>query len=217
MSLVVEKVSGMALEDYFQQNIFRSVERESISFPQVDGSHADPVILHRPLGITDTSFHPNPNQVYMAYANESDPSQPFKLAEHWPTSGKDQFGGAGLHGSARSWLRMLRALLRGGELDGERILTQASVDAMFADQLTNDGQRETCPDFAQIGYPVPARNEQSLKGLTFGFGGALNATELMTGRAPGTLVWRGMAVCAAFFRPPPPFYASIRGTDTRNL
>lgn len=153
-------------------------------------------MTHRPLGITDTSFHPNPKQIYMAYANESDPSQPFKLAEHWPTSGKDHFGGAGLHGSARSWLKMLRALLRGGELDGERILTQESVDAMFTDQLANDGQRETCPDFAQIGYPVPARNEQSLEGLTFGFGGALNATELKTGRAPGTLVWRGMAVRA---------------------
>ncbi|GAA5975495.1 hypothetical protein JCM10908_005178 [Rhodotorula pacifica] len=169
MSLVVEKVSGLPLEEYFQQNIFG------------------------PLGITDTSFHPDPKQVYMAYANESDPSQPFKLAEHWPTSGMDHFGGAGLHGSARSWLRMLRALLRGGELDGKRILSEKSVELMFTDQLTNEGQRETCPDFAQIGYPVPARNVQSLKGLTFGFGGALNASELNTGRAPGTLVWRGMA------------------------
>ncbi|GAA5880509.1 hypothetical protein JCM3774_000632 [Rhodotorula dairenensis] len=169
MSLVVEKIAGIPLEDYFQRHIFG------------------------PLGITDTSFHPNPQQIYMAYADESDPSQPFKLAEHWPTSGSDHFGGAGLHGSARSWLRLLRALLRGGELDGARILSQASVDAMFSDQLTNDGQRASCPDFAQIGFPVPARNEISLKGLTFGFGGALNATRLETGRAPGTLVWRGMA------------------------
>lgn len=140
----------------------------------------------------------------MAYANESDPSEPFKLAEHWPTSGSDHFGGAGLHGSARSWLRLLRALLRGGELDGARILSRASVDAMFSDQLTNEGQRKTCPDFAQIGFPVPARNETSLKGLTFGFGGALNATRLETGRAPGTLVWRGMAVRALSGLPRPP-------------
>lgn len=147
-----------------------------------------------PLGIHDTSFEPNPKQIHMAYADEQNPGGPLRIAEHPPTCGSQRFGGAGLRGSSRSWLRLLRALLRGGELDGKRILKKETVDLMFQDQLWNDGQRKTCPAYAEIGYPVPARTKETVGGMTFGFGGALNPVPGTTGRPAGTLVWRGMAV-----------------------
>ncbi len=44
-------------------------------------------------------------------------------------------GGHGLYSTPRDYIRFQRALLRGGELDGVRILEQATVDAAFSDQL----------------------------------------------------------------------------------
>ena len=41
-------------------------------------------------------------------------------------------GGHGLYSTPRDYIRFERALLRGGELDGERILAQATVDAAFS-------------------------------------------------------------------------------------
>jgi CubicO group peptidase (beta-lactamase class C family) len=45
------------------------------------------------------------------------------------------FGGAGLICSASDYLRFARMLAQGGALDGERILSRASVDAMAQNQL----------------------------------------------------------------------------------
>ncbi|BGP54577.1 hypothetical protein JCM8202v2_002164 [Rhodotorula sphaerocarpa] len=169
LSLVVEAVSGLDLETYFQRNLFE------------------------PLGIRDTSFKPDSKKILMAYADEKNPSGPLRLGIHPPTSGDAKFGGAGLLGSPRSFLRLLRAILRGGELDGQRILKQATVDSMFEEQLWTEGQKSSAPAFTQIGHPVPARTEETIKGMSFGFGGALNPTQGTTGRPAGTLVWRGMA------------------------
>ena len=44
-------------------------------------------------------------------------------------------GGHGLYSTPRDYIRFERALLRGGELDGERILTQETVDAAFTNQI----------------------------------------------------------------------------------
>jgi methyl acetate hydrolase len=44
-------------------------------------------------------------------------------------------GGGGLVATASDYLRLLRALLRGGELDGARVLGAEFVEMMFSDQL----------------------------------------------------------------------------------
>ncbi|MEI4274197.1 serine hydrolase domain-containing protein [Klenkia sp. LSe6-5] len=44
-------------------------------------------------------------------------------------------GGHGLYSTPRDYIRFERALLRGGELDGTRILREDTVDAAFTDQL----------------------------------------------------------------------------------
>ena len=44
-------------------------------------------------------------------------------------------GGHGLYSTPRDYIRFERMLLRGGELDGERILTQETVDAAFTNQI----------------------------------------------------------------------------------
>ena len=44
-------------------------------------------------------------------------------------------GGHGLYSTPRDYIRFERALLRGGELDGERILRRSTVDAAFTNQI----------------------------------------------------------------------------------
>lgn len=113
---------------------------------------------------------------------------------------KEHFGGAGLKGSAPSYLRFIQAILRGGELDGARILKQETVDLMFEEHLTTDQQRA---DFGVFGTndqePFTRKAGKPLSDMTFGLGGGLSGKGVASGRGARTLTWSGMAV-----RPPLP-------------
>lgn len=154
---------------------------------------------YRPLGIDDLSFMPNPKQMPMAFENSATPDGPYTIRANDPMSEKQHFGGAGLKGSPRSYLKIIRALLRGGELDGKRILRQETVDLMFKEQLTNDEQRQAFQQMAQLNFD-PAIRKAGGKvdpATTHGYGGGLHA-ESPTGKALGTLSWSGMAVSFSY-------------------
>lgn len=91
-----------------------------------------------PLGMTDTTFRPDDAQrarlpgVKQRDSDGGLPDSPVEL----PPDPEFDSGGGGLYSTASDYLRFLRALLRGGELDGARVLSNAMVDAMFTDQLT---------------------------------------------------------------------------------
>ena len=105
---VVEKVSGLPLEDYFRQNIFT------------------------PLGMPDTSYYRAEGQGG-APGDGQPPAADGSLAKDAvqpPTSGFTPIGGGGLSSTADDYIRFTRALLNGGELDGARILSPASVAVM---------------------------------------------------------------------------------------
>src|SRR6266550_2927278 len=54
-------------------------------------------------------------------------------------------GGHGLYGPPSDYIKFQRALLRGGELDGTRILRQATVDDAFANQIGDLDFPADCP------------------------------------------------------------------------
>jgi methyl acetate hydrolase len=89
-----------------------------------------------PLGMTDTTFLPDDAQrmrlppVKSRWADGSLQDSAMELPEPEFYS-----GGGGLVATASDYLRLLRALLRGGELDGARILGTEYVEMMFSDQL----------------------------------------------------------------------------------
>ena len=62
------------------------------------------------------------------------------------------FGGEGAYATAGDYIRFLRAVLRGGELDGARILQPETVGLMFTDHLD--------------GIPLPEVMESALPELT---------------------------------------------------
>jgi len=109
---VVEVVSGMELEQFFAQRIFK------------------------PLGMTDSGFWvSDPAKQARIAAAQADPATgiqpvlPDKTVKSW------QSGGGGMVSTAGDYARFCQMLLNAGELDGVRILSSKSVELMTHDRL----------------------------------------------------------------------------------
>jgi methyl acetate hydrolase len=97
-------------------------------------------------------------------------------------------GGHGLYSTPRDYIRFERALLRGGELDGARILEESTVDAAFSNQI---GEL----DFpAEIPTADPATTDSFNvgPGWKWGYGLLLNTADLPRRRRAGTGAWAGL-------------------------
>ncbi len=164
---LVEKVSGVSLEDYFRRNIFTS------------------------LGMPDTFyFVPKEKEARLVTVNRrradgalaTDSAQP-------PTSGFTPVGGGGLTSTAHDYIRFTRMILNGGELDGARILAAGSVAQMSRNQIGSVGvpalksaMPERSEDFSFI---ADGRDKWGL--------GFLITTDAVTGkRSAGSLSWGGI-------------------------
>ncbi|GAA6007299.1 hypothetical protein JCM10207_001576 [Rhodosporidiobolus poonsookiae] len=171
LTRVVENVSGLDLESYVQKNIFG------------------------PLGITDISYNVNPAQIDMAFAKLENevPVGPYEFRLPDRMSTKHRYGGAGLKGPASSYLKLIRALLRGGELDGARILRPETVEMMFEPQLDAHQARMLQDAEWKGSEPFSRRKGKSLEDANWGLGGMLCGTGLASGRSAGSLHWSGMA------------------------
>jgi CubicO group peptidase (beta-lactamase class C family) len=111
---VVEAVSGQDLASYLEENVFA------------------------PLGMSDTTFAPTSEQrarMMSIHSRSSDGALavsdldvPVAEPEFWAA-------GHGAHGTPRDYARLMAALLRGGELDGNRILREETAELMFTDHL----------------------------------------------------------------------------------
>ncbi|GAA5891515.1 hypothetical protein JCM6882_004498 [Rhodosporidiobolus microsporus] len=169
LTRVVENVSGSTLEGYVQKHIFG------------------------PLGITDISYTASPAQIDMAFVDTANPAAPYRFERNKPFSPTFHYGGAGLKGSAPSYLKLLRAILRGGELDGVRILKPETVDLMFTPQLNESQARDLQENEKRGSEPFTRRAGKSLEDANWGLGGMLCGTGLSSGRGAGSLHWSGMA------------------------
>ena len=130
LGLVVEKAAGQDLEAYLCKHVFE------------------------PLGMTDTTFSPDAAQRERLMAiHKRMPNGSLALSDfEMPEEPEMAFGGEGAYSTGGDYMRFLRALLRGGELDGNRILRSETVDLMFADHLE--------------GAPLPEIMESAVPELT---------------------------------------------------
>jgi CubicO group peptidase (beta-lactamase class C family) len=120
LGCVVERVSGMSLDEFFRARITG------------------------PLGMNDTHFFvpiPKTDRLVAVYA--SDTSNHISRAPagalgqgHFVSGPRRNYsGGAGLVSTARDYARLLQMLLNGGELEGVRILSPAAVQLMATNQI----------------------------------------------------------------------------------
>lgn len=167
--LAVERVTGRTLDHYFADNIFT------------------------PLGMRDTGFglwHGMPERAAATCYRRPDGAL---VAIEAPASDPDAWefrsGGAGLSATAGDYIRLLRMLLGGGILDGARVLAQATVDAMWDNQigdLTAGALQTAVPEFCCPYDPFPGQNAQwSLLGL-------MNPQRLEGRRHAASAAWCGL-------------------------
>jgi methyl acetate hydrolase len=97
-------------------------------------------------------------------------------------------GGHGLYSTPRDYIRFERALLRGGELDGARILSQATVDAAFSNQI---GDLEFPPDIPTCD-PNATDHFALGPGFKWGYGLLLNPVDAPGGRKAWSGAWAGL-------------------------
>ena len=165
---MVEVASGQDLESYFRDHLFR------------------------PLGIADTGFVLQSRwKGRLAQVHARDASGRLTPIESLPPAENPEFfpGGGGLFSTARDYLTFLQALLRGGELNGARILKPETVALMGQNHM---GALNVLP---MKTYNPRVSNDCELFpgmdkkwGLTF----LINTQDVPGGRSANSLAWAGI-------------------------
>src|SRR5262249_14784305 len=97
-------------------------------------------------------------------------------------------GGYGLYSTPRDYARFQRALLRGGELDGARIPTAATVEKVFSNQI---GQLDF-PAQTPTSDPACSGPLNLGPGYKWGYGLLLNTADQPGRRRAGSGAWAGL-------------------------
>ncbi len=97
-------------------------------------------------------------------------------------------GGHGLYSTPNDYIRFEQALLRGGELDGARILKSETVDAAFTNQIGDLDFPSAIPT-----ADPPVTHELNLgDGFKWGYGLLLNTEDVPGMRRAGSGAWAGL-------------------------
>ena len=164
---IVESVSGVSLDAYFRKHILD------------------------PLGMNDTAFvilPPQRKREASVHRRESTGS--LKAEPMEPPSTRHSFsGGGGIYSSGPDYLTLIRALLRGGALDGVRLLRPETVALMGQNQIgtVDVGVLRTT-------NPALSNDVDLFPGifLKWGFGHMINMQAVAGGRSAGSLTWGGL-------------------------
>jgi CubicO group peptidase (beta-lactamase class C family) len=165
---LVETISGLTLEDYFQQNICT------------------------PLGMADTSFifpaEKFERLVTNYRRNESGDLQ--RDDRKFPTPPKTFGGGGGLYSTAADYIRFMQMILNHGlGPNGGRVLRADTVAEMEVNQigaLTAGKMKTQRPDLTSDVDLQPGQTEK------WSLGFLINTTAYPGGRSAGSLAWAGL-------------------------
>lgn len=172
----VERASGTTLETYLRERVFG------------------------PLGMTETGFRPTPEQrARRAVVHRRQVDGSLAPVDVAPAADPEVFlGGGGLSSTGPDFARFLRMLLRGGELDGVRVLRPESAALLGVAQAAGPAVgrlRGTNPALATDVDPFPGAPR------TWGFGGVIAEADVPAGRGAGSWGWSGLANCHYWLDP----------------
>ena len=164
LGLVVEAVDGRRIDAFCQAEIFA------------------------PLGMTQTGFAADPARLAkLAIRGPAGRFVPHDLA---PPPMPEVYGmGHALYSTAPDYMRFLRMVLNKGVLDGNRVLSVASVAVMQADQMQGLSFQKmvtTVPPITADFDPFPGTP------VTHSFGFLRNEVDIPGRRAAGSLSWAGL-------------------------
>ncbi|SDD70696.1 serine hydrolase domain-containing protein [Paraburkholderia lycopersici] len=176
LGYIVGKVSGMAFEDFLKEQIFD------------------------PLGMADTAFYVPDDKLSRFCACYAIGALGSKVVSAQGPALQDDprvstfrrppalvSGGGGLVSTAADYMRFARMLLRGGELDGVRLLGPKTVQLMTANHLPGgvDLPRLSRSMFSEANYDGV--------GFGLGFATTINPSATLTPGSAGDFFWGGAA------------------------
>lgn len=169
LGVLIARITGQPLETVLRERIFE------------------------PLGMVDTSFWVPPekrSRLAVLYAKAA--TGELTVADHPQSTGWAEpplfpSGGAGLVSTADDYQRFGRMLLGKGELDGVRLLSRKTVEAMTTDYLTPEQHNH--PFFAFDRYDADRSGMWTNRG--FGYGVAIRTKQIGLGPSVGSLSWPG--------------------------
>jgi len=174
---VVEVVSGLPLDRFLAERIFEPLGMRDTAFTLRDGDAPRLAALYSPDPQTGR-------------ATRSD-----AIGQAVHDASRFLSGGGGLLSTAHDYLRFMRMLLRGGELDGERLLAPRTVAYMGRNHLPGN------VDLTAIGRAM--HSESTFDGIGFGLGFSV-VLDPAAGKVPssaGELAWGGAASTAFYLDP----------------
>lgn len=162
--LAIEALTGQTLGDYLAENVFA------------------------PLGMTGTRFANSlPEGAAQVHARTEEGKlvvQPVFLG-----GGEYHNGGGGLIGTAPDYARFVQAMLRGGELDGNRILKEETVREMGRNQI---GELRAGRMGSALPHLAPVFDQFPDQHTGWGLGFLTLPQGQPGGRGPNSLSWAGI-------------------------
>lgn len=178
LGILIERISGQTLPDYFKTHIFA------------------------PLGMNDTFFAvPADKAARIPECYAFDPQTKMKLFDKagsdslWAKGWSFNSGGGGLASSVADYHRFCRMLLNGGALDGVQILSPKTIELMTANHIPG-GQ-----DLTQISKSLFSEAEMAGIGFGLGFATTIDSAATLTPCSTGDFYWGGMYSTAFFVDP----------------
>ena len=178
LGILVERISGLSLPEYFQTHIFT------------------------PLGMTDSFFQvPAHKAARIPEGFAFDPETKMKLIDKagadsmWAKGWSFNSGGGGLASSVADYYRFCRMLLNGGALDGAQILSPKTIELMTANHIPG-GQ-----DLTQMSKSLFSEAEMAGIGFGLGFATTIDSAATLTPCSTGDFYWGGMYSTAFFVDP----------------
>ena len=167
LGVLVEVVSGQPLDDYFHEHIFAPLDMPDTYFivPEEDLSRLATLYAKSSEGELMPIPYSRPSDTFFS-------------------------GGAGLYSTAGDYVRLMRAILNGGELDGVRVLQAATVGLMAQNHI---GDLEAAHSVVSVA-PALSNDFDFMPDSVdkFGLGFLINTKPVPRGRAAGSLAWAGL-------------------------
>ena len=168
LGALIEKVSGMPLDEFYQSRIFK------------------------PLGMSDTFFEVPADKMHRLASDQGWDYENAKIAVVPADQGRkfDKVslfvGGGGLVSTITDYMRFSQMILNGGELNGVRLLGPKTVDFMGANHLSDTVRAEGVGQY-------PALDLYNGQSMALGYGVVTNPDAMPDLSSKGELSWGGVA------------------------
>ena len=141
LGCVVEVITKMTFADYLKKNIFDPLNLKSMGFSVQPSDRANFTSLYTSGAFSRDGEVVAPsglNQAELMFSKELRSIDAYDKSPYLNNSSKLFDGGSGLVSNIDDYSKFAEMLLNGGVLNGVRILSQASVDLMSMNHLSNE-------------------------------------------------------------------------------